>query len=233
MENRQENKLSMYLTVQGVINFHSDVWKDFLPFKDQFYAFEAFIDLIKEIRPIQEGKITGITKDKSDARNKLTQKAVFIAEKAKVYASITGKNKLLDRVSYKLGDFEKARDTVVIDIIQVIYAAASQHIADLGIYEIGQEYLDELKSLTDIYADIVEDPRQAITNRIRATKAIKQYIAEADSILKDRLDILVNHFKETSPVFWQQYKSARLIINLGRRKRKGLPVENSEIPVVV
>ena len=73
--------------------------------------------------------------------------------------------------------------------------------------------------MTDHYADVVENPRQAITNRSRSTKELEAYMAKTDTVLKDQLDKLIVQFRTKSPVFWQQFKSARNIIDLGHRKK--------------
>jgi len=227
MTKNQENRLSMYLTVQQVTNYFSNAWQAFLPFKIQYSEFETLLEKIKAIRPIQEAKITGVTKDKTEARKKVSQKALKIGEKVFAYASIIGNNKLKDRVNYRPSDFIRCRDTVLCDYIQVIYNAANQHLSELADFDVTQKELDELKRLNDNYSVIIENPRQAVTNRTRATKYIQMYFSQTDIIIKERLDKLMNHFKEENPDFWHQYKSARKIVNLGHRKRK--PEEALEV----
>lgn len=219
MNKHQENKLSMYITVQQVTNYFSDAWQGFVPFKNQFNEFETIVEKIKAIRPIQEGKITGVTKDKTEARYIATQKGLEIAEKVYAYASIIGNHKLKDRVSYSVSDFATCRDTVVNDLIQIIYNAGGKYLAELTDFDVTQAYLDELKRLNDAFAAIVENPRQAITNRAKATTYLQGYFKQADTIVKDRLDKLMNYFREKSPDFWQQFISARKIINLGHGKK--------------
>jgi len=219
MTNNQENRLSMYLTVQQVTNYFSEVWQGYIPFKNQYAEFEKLIEEIQAIRPVQEGVITGVTKDKRDARNILTKKGLDIEAKLYAFASITGNNKLKDRVNYSPSEFRNCRDTVVIDYIRVIYNAASQYITELAEYDLTQENLDELKALNDAFSASVENPRQSVTNRAKATKYLKGYFKEADIVLKERLDKLINYFEESSPDFWNQFISARMIIDLGRGKR--------------
>jgi len=73
--------------------------------------------------------------------------------------------------------------------------------------------------LINAYKKIKENPCQTIINRILVTKEVKSHFAEADVILKERPDNLIEHFQEDSSVFWQQYKSARRIIYHCHRKR--------------
>ena len=219
MTNNQENKLSMYLTVQQVTNYHSSVWQDFAGFKDLFNDFEGIIQKIKDTRLVQERKITGVTKDKKDLRNNAVEKGLVIANAIFIHASENGNNKLADRVSYNLSDFTRGRDTIIIDRLQVIKEAAQLYAAELDYFGVSQDDVDEFAALTEQLTSIVENPRQAITNRSRATKQLSEYILKADTMIKNRLDRLINQFKSNSPDFWQQFKNARKIIDLGHRKR--------------
>jgi len=230
MEKFQENKLSMYISVQQVTNFHSEAWGSFKVFKDQFSGFEGLIEKILELRKIQEGKITGVTKDKAAAAYNAVEKGLIVQDKLSAYGSIIDDNKLIDRVSYSFSKLINSRDTFIINRLQIIHENASKYISELADYELTQEDLDELESLITRFRSIVENPRQAITNRARATSEIKVYFAEADKVLKCRLDKLINHYKASNSAFWKQYKSARKIIDLGHRKREERSVEKEMHP---
>ena len=220
MTTHEENKLSMYLTVLQVTNYFSDEWQGFLPFKTQYQEFLIWVSKIREIRPLQEMKITGVTKDKASVRNNVTDKAIEINEKMYVFASITGNLKLKDRIAYTATELKTCRDTVVNDYIQIIHTEAGKYISELEEYDVTQDDLDELKTLNDAFSIIVENPRQAITGRAKATTYLKSYFKEADMIMKERLDKLINYFKDKSPDFWHQFKSARKIIDLGYGRKK-------------
>ena len=188
--------------------------------------FEYLIQKIKEVRPIQEGNITGVSKDKREARRKVSRKAIVIAERLYAFASITGNNKLKERVAIRPSEFDTCRDTVVCDYINIIFNAAGQYVSELAKFNVTQEDLDELNRLNDEYSVIIENPRQAVTNKSRVTKYLTDYFKQSDIILKERLDKLMNYFRENSPDFWHQYKSARKIIDLGHRKRAERPAES-------
>jgi len=220
MTTHQENKLSMYLTVMQITNYFPEAWQGYLPFRNQYSEFETLVDKIRAIRPLQETKITGVTKDKTALRYKAVDKAIEISEKVFAFASITENYKLKDRVAYTTTDLKRCRDTVANDFNQIIYTEASKYLNELAEYGVSQEDLDELKTLNDAYSAIVANPRQAITNRPKTTSYPNNYFKDADIILKERLDKLVNYFKNSSPDFWHQFKSARKIIDLGYRRKK-------------
>jgi len=225
MTNHQENKLSMYITTQQVVNFHYEVWKDSKAFTNQVTTFESIIAEIMRVRTVQESEITGVTKDKAEACFTAVEKGITAAMKISAYASVIGNNKLRDRVFYSYSKLIRSRDTFVLDRLNIIYNAAVEHLPEMADYDLTQEHVDELAVLISNYRKAVEDPRQAITNRSRATQELAELFAQADRILKERMDTLLEHFKSLSSEFYKQYKNARKIVDLGHRKR--VPLEKA------
>jgi hypothetical protein len=228
MEKVQENKLSMYLTVQKVTNSNVEVWKDLPAFKNIFNEYEGVLSKIKAISLVQEKKITGAAKDKKEARNAAIEKCLTIIGAFHTYAVVSGNNKLADSVSYSADDLYRSRDTILASRLNIVHEIVREYIDDMAEYGVVQEDLDELAGLTEKYAATCEDPREAITNRARATKQLKDLIKNADTLLRTRLDKLIILFKSKQPDFWQQFKNARKIVNLGYRKRGEHSVEEGE-----
>ena len=220
MNSKEENKLSMYITVQKVTNYHSEVWQNLPAFVTIFNKFEEKINDIRETRLIQEGKITGVTKDKAEAQKKATEKGLQVATAVFAFASVAGNNKLKYRVSYSPTVLLRSRDTILADRLNVINESARQNITKLQNYGVLKSDIDELTTLINTYISMLEDPRQAITNRSRATKELKEHFKQADKILKEQSDKLMLQFKDDHSAFHQQYFNARLIINQGIRHKK-------------
>jgi hypothetical protein len=220
MTKYQENTISMYFTVQQVTNFHSEAWKDFTAFKNIFQAFEKQITKIDKTRQIQLRSIIGVTQNKKDLMFKAVEKGFLIAQSIYSYSKIINDNKTAARVSFTVSKLMNKRDTVVFIKLRDVIEIAQNFTDQLADYGVTQDDIDELNMLTEQYAAQVEDPRQAVTNRARATKELKDLLNEANMMLRDHLDRLIYHFKASAPEFWQQYKNARKIVNLGRRKRK-------------
>jgi hypothetical protein len=228
MTKSQENKMSMYLTAQEVLNYHSEAWSEFQALKDSYNEFSELILRIKAVRLVQEKKITGVTKNKKVAREAAVKTGMRFADAIRTHTTGIGDLKSADRVSYRMNDFSKGRDTVVIDRLEVIYEAAEMYIADLADYRLTQDDLTEFAALIKTYSDIVEEPRLAVTNRTRATEQLKGLIKETDSVLINKLDKMVNQFETENPEFWMQYRNARKTLHLGFRKRKEKELKDTQ-----
>lgn len=216
MTDTQENKLSMYLTTEKVVDANNPIWAGMPAF---VAAKDAFSDKIMEIgkeRQRQEKATTGVTKDKAAAEEAAISKAVSVASATYAYASVVGNNGLKDEVNYSPSELRKSRDTILIDRLRVILNAANTHAADLVDYGIAAADLAELDALVIAFEDQVQNPRAAISERATATGALQALFDETDIILKEQLDKLMEVYRNTSFQFYSQYKKARLIIDLGK-----------------
>ena len=79
MNINQENKLSMYITVQKVTNYHKQTWENLPAFVNIFDNFQKKIQEIRDTRLVQEGQITGVTKDKAEAQNNAIEKGIQVS----------------------------------------------------------------------------------------------------------------------------------------------------------
>lgn len=216
MTDKQENKRSMYLAVQNVCNANNDIWNTMPAFVQAFTDFEALLGHIDTQRQIQEGKTTGITQNKQQEEDEMTQAAIEMAAAVYAYASRTGDNALRARVDYSPSSLRRSRDTALRDICQNIHDAASAIIADLADYGKTPADLDQLQQEINDYAAILANPREAIGTRATATARLVTLFREADDLLKNQLDKLMLTYQNTQATFHNKYKNARIIVDLGK-----------------
>ena len=225
MNDSQENKLKMYFAVQKVVTNNTEVWKDLKAFADVFTQFGETIQEIQSTRMIQEGNLTGISKDKAQKKEDAISKAVEISSAVFAYASIIRDHTLMAKVDYSPSELRKSRDTILIDQLQVIHEATQAELADLANYGIEADDLAELKTLTHAYEQLLDEPRVAITDRAQATTALADLFAQGDTQLKEQMDKLMVMYKTTHAKFYQTYTNARKIIDLGVRYQTEAPQE--------
>lgn len=220
MIDRQENKLRMYFSVQNTINKYNAEWQPVPAFGAVFSKFEETIAAIQDTRLVQEGNLTGITKDKAVAKENAIAKALEISTGVFVYGSVSNNNTLMAKVDYSPSELRQSRDTVLTDQLQVIHDEAANIMDNLADYGIDKADLEELQVLIDTYADKVEEPRVSITNRAQATGALVDLFKQGDKFLKEQLDKLMGQFKASNPKFYQVYFNARKIVDLGVRQKE-------------
>ncbi len=227
MTDKQDNKRSMYIAVQSVCNSNNSTWSGLPAFVSTFGDFETTVANIDSQRQVQEGKTTGITENKQKEEDEMIQITLEIASAVHAYASINDDNELRNKVSYSPSYLLNSRDNILKDICQLIHDEANKVIANLADYGKTADDLTQLQKEIDDYAAILAKPRTAIGTRATATTHLVELFKQCDDILKNRLDKLMVSYKNSEPVFYQTYQSARNIVDLGAR-RQAVPEAVSE-----
>ena len=217
MNDRQENKLSMYLAVQKVCNQNNSVWSGLGAFVTAFGDYEGIIQKIRDARLIQEGQTVGISENKQKDEDEMIDKTIEIGSAVFAYASDISNNELREKIDYSPSSLRRARDTILKDRCQLVHDEANNVIANLSDYGIAAADLTDLQNAIDNYVDIIAKPRTAIGTRATATTQIVDLLKLGDNVLNDRMDRLVEQYKKDEQKFYRGYRNARIIVDLGKR----------------
>jgi hypothetical protein len=102
---------------------------------------------------------------------------------------------------------------ILAPIYQNIDDAGVEHKDALAAYGVTDAKLADLQTAINGYTGEVAKPRNAIVDR-KVTKAqIKDLFKQADEILVEQMDKLIEDFAEDNPEFVAQYNAARIIID--------------------
>lgn len=223
MTDKQENKRSMYIAVQNVCNENQIIWSSLPAFTNAMNEFETILAQIEAQSQIQEGRTTGITQNKQKEEDEMIQITVQIAAAVYAYASKIGDNELTDKVNYSPSTLRQSRDTVLKDICQRIHDEANNVIIELADYGKSPEDLIQQQNEIDDFAAIIAKPRTAIGTRATATTRLVELFSQADDLLKNQMDKLMVTYQNAQAVFYNQYQSARTIVDLGVRHNQDTP----------
>jgi len=81
------------------------------------------------------------------------------------------------------------------------------------------EKLAELKSLTTSFREIIEGTDYEFSSRKAARKELKELVTDCYNLLNNELDPFVEHCKDTFPVFYNAYTTARNRKKYSRKKK--------------
>lgn len=217
-----ENIYSMVITVWTVCTNFSGVWGAVVAFASNMTQLKSKIDEIELIKEAQETDITGWAMDKKAKLFEVIKKAMVIAGATKALGLATANNVLVQEVSYTRSDLKKARDTDFITMVKVIFNKAKDNKTALVDYGITEAMITAFDALISEYQLMVEDPRTKIAERKSKTKQLDVLIDEADDIL-EVMDGIVEQFEESNIDFYNSYKAARIIVDVGIRHKKPEP----------
>ncbi len=215
MTDSQENKLSMNRATETVLNNNNSIWSANTLFDTVKTAFSDKIADLVNARQRQLEINTGIAVDKKVLKNLLITQAGSIGAKLVIFAEDTNNNELLDEVNLSHSKLDKSRDEVVAGLCQNIHDHADDNIALLAPYGITAGMLTTFQSAITLYSAKAPQPRVAAAAKKAVTAQIVTLTKDIDKVLKNRLDKLMEDYKTSEAEFYNAYKAARIIINLG------------------
>lgn len=231
MKSNQENKLSMYYAVQRVCSANAPVWGSLPAFVNAFNEFKTSIGKVESILKIQERGILGVAKDKEAIEDSMIDLALKISGAVFAFASDTNNLILKGKVDYSRSELKQVRDSIAIQRCMGIADEANSVIGALGTYGIIPADITTLKAKVTDFTNALSAPRTAITERKGATDELAKQIKKTDTVLKEKLDKLIERFKATSSDFYKLYFDARKIVNIGvRHEEPNTPPTSNNTP---
>jgi hypothetical protein len=220
MNANQQNRLSMFLAVLGVMDKYNSVWSAMTAITEMVTRLTSFTDSIQDKTGVQGTPLTGIADGKRRNRMDMIQQAVAIAGDLQALATKTNDSTLQGKVATELTDLVRLGETVVAPRCQQIHDLASANAAALVTYGVTAADITTLQSVIDAYTAVLSKPREAVVGRKEVTGSISQDEDAADTLLKNELDPAMRKFKTKNAPFFSEYTSARMIIDLGERHEK-------------
>jgi hypothetical protein len=108
---------------------------------------------------------------------------------------------------------DKLPDDELITRAGVVIERANARKTELATLQVTQENLQELTLKLQRFSDQKTQPRTASAERAARTNSLESLIREANSILRDQIDRMVNLFSRTDPQFVSGYQSARVVVD--------------------
>ena len=213
MNAHQENKLSMYLTVQTVCGHNQTTWQTLPAFAAAYADFGTYIASLQTLAQNQTVDSTGLSADKTQFRRAMAVAAVEIAGATNAYARKAGNHDLIAKTNVSLSTFMGGRDTLAAANARNIHDTANANLAALADYGVTAAKLTSLQDKIDAYADSISRPREAVASGSTVTRQMADAFKAADAVLKGRMDTLISQFEAANPTFVKDYRNARIIVD--------------------
>lgn len=220
----QNNKLRSYGATQGVLDTHESKWSALVAFAAGVTKFNSIVTEINDLAQTQASR-NGASNEKSYALDALASAAFEVSAALHAYAVAQEDFALEGRVDFSLSSISLGRESSVLSRCRDIHAAAVEHAGDLADYGITAAKLTALKKKVDAFEGSMNKPRQHVAESAAATVTLAERFKDADEVLNKCLDKLVFQFKDSAPDFFNEYQSARIVVDLrgGRSVSKVSP----------
>ncbi|MFM2385790.1 MAG: hypothetical protein RL660_547 [Bacteroidota bacterium] len=215
MERNFEDKLSMFEKVYTLLAARAAETNSVPAVATQLTAFKAKLGEIFASAGAAGADITGYTVQKQDQRSKL-QEAIYVMSSA--YVALQAMNNApqhVEKANYTISMLDRMRDNDLYTYANQIIAYTTPIIASLAPFGAAPAQLAALNTETQAFFDLIQNPRFKIAERAAENEHLAKLFGEADSLLKDKLDRLLDVFVVSNNKLHTAYKYARGIDGTG------------------
>lgn len=216
MENRRENKVSMFRKVETFLALRATELAPVAAIADAQLQLSNNLEAILDNAVNTGADLTGFTETKRVARKALEDSIYIVAGAGSIYytkiSPDLGNRKIL---TFSRSDLERQRDTdLYVTGVRVkdLTTGISTLLVPYGIT--ATDYTNFETRLTAYY-DSLQLPRSKQGESSAALKQMERLIAETDTLLDKELDVLMRYFKVNNATIYDEYLVARAIDDTG------------------
>lgn len=221
MNNRFENKRTMYKAVADLLDANTTKTAPITAFAPALANFKDLIEAISEKNQLKGTATSGKTALKTQLANDLIAATVPIAGALFALGSSTNDPRLKELGDVRKTDLEGLRDTELTDKVTIIKNLADENAAALAAYGVAPAEIAALDTKSIAYDNSLGDKESSLSTQSSAGKVMSNIFDQADALLKDQLDRMMEKFASSDQQFYLEYKSAREIKDLGHRFDEG------------
>src|SRR5262245_13060741 len=212
MMTTDQNRINMLTTVQGVLTKHQTTWQAHVAFSEGVEALAESLTAIDAQAQVAQGN-PGASDAKELARQELCTAACEVIGALRAYAAVNADPELAARVNFSASDVIGGKANEVVSRCRSVHTSASELVSSLGNYGVTTTRLTAFKRKIDSFEELKSAPRQSRVTQSAAAQLIPQLVRSAVSVLRDQLDGLVLQFKSADPSFYEEYFSARVVVD--------------------
>lgn len=216
MNKQQTAKNSSFLALAGIFNTHATKVES-IPALN--LAVEKFSDAVLGIdtNAQTQASPSGATRAKQAALIALVDCAELVAGAVHSLAEANEDEGLAAQVDFSRSDLLAGSGTAIVARAKGILDVAKANAAALVEHGVSAGKLTAFNNAIKTYDSLRSTPRQARAAKAAATKQLGRLFPKADRVLSRTIDKLMVQFKESEPEFYDQYQTARSIVNIGAR----------------
>jgi hypothetical protein len=212
MDQVQTNRVTMFKTVDAYVESQESVWSGMAPLAA---ATTAFRDAIQNIDAAaqQQGTPSGATDAKAAARDALEDVVFLTCEALGVLAHTSNDHNLLALTDVTPSGLAHLNAEELVNRATTVVHEAGLRSEELATLHVTQQNLLELEQALRTFVETKEKPRTATAERMAQTESLSNRIREANDILRNRMDRMVNLFGRSNPDFVSGYRGARVVVD--------------------
>lgn len=234
MKTQDSNRVNMINATITVCDANAAATAGIPSFATVLGSVKSKMVLINSLNQIGEGTTKGVTLDTNILRKAMTALALKCANATLAYANSTNNNTLAALVNFSETKLNALKKEDVDDVCEAIHDATDVNIAGASNFGASATDVTDLQASIELYRTASQNPRQAIITKSQAKKQAANMVREViDDLLIAQMDKMVNTLKGTNKEFFDTYKQAREILDLGTTtaKIRGTVLDEEDVPL--
>jgi hypothetical protein len=179
---------------------------------------QSLISQIQAASQLQVVDKTGVKVAKEELKGNLILIAGDVARRLSAYAAIVNNDGLLNEVHYSDAELMKLSEERLKEVGQVIYDRGIVNVTAAATYGLTAQLMASLLTALNAFNAAIPKPRLTVAERRQATEQLVRLFKDVDVLLK-KVDILVDIVKLSQPNFHTGFKTVRVLVERGERKR--------------
>lgn len=220
MRDELENRFTMFKAVAKLMQTNASKYSGIPAIASAVTQLNDLLDQITGTDNLKGHSTDGKTNEKNRMRKNLETESLRIASAAGALGASIKDDKLRALGKITKSSLKELRDTQLFNEAQNIFNVANDHIAELADYGVAVLELNNFKQLFTDYNNALDSKESSFATSSSASKQLPVIFKDVDSLLTEQLDKLMENFRTKDALFYGEYKSARLIKDLGIRHNK-------------
>jgi len=215
MTKTEENKFSAYRAVISVLDENQSVVTSLPALSSAVTNFKALVADISVRDTEYRTSISGKTKAKNLVEDELLDLLIPLADSLNAYASRNKIEELKEKSKVSRSKLKGMRDSDLISKARLIHGLLDANIGVLADFGVTRERITTLLNKIVEYEAALGVKETSFATKSATRQTLSQLFDRADMILKTEIDALMENFKAGNKMFYDQYRSARVIKDLG------------------
>ncbi|HMA64781.1 MAG: hypothetical protein ACM31E_11375 [Fibrobacterota bacterium] len=214
MNKTEKNKVTMYYAVNAVLANHQASIDSFAPLADAVTSFRKYLNEIME-RAQESAGTVGATASKNNALDDMTERTYHISNALYTFGRRTNNEEIKGVSKLSLSDIYHLRENELVQYCARILTLAQTNAEALAPYTITAEMITTLGQTIDTYRHHADSKDTRFAGSKAAREVLFNLFANADELLREDIDTMVELLKNNNNDFYNQYNAARTIKDIG------------------
>lgn len=211
MIKREENKYSMYQGIEKILNEEEGAVATIPAFTESIKNFREALQNISLKDQQYQNASKGASSAKKTAEEELIESLIVSSAALYVLARRNQDETLKALSKVSPSSLRKMRDNDLLQRAISISKAVTANQEQLPNFGVNKEAVEDLKTKVATYEDLVESKEDKTAESKAARQELGEFFDQADEILYEELDSMVELIKNNDSDFYNRYQAARVI----------------------